>query len=1336
MNSTPDPGRDSPPHRDADPHRGTDPRPDADPQRDAVRRLAALLADLSGADGPAPTGRELADLLWLRDRMGGGTPRRPAEADRPSVKLHRPTGAHHHPAPTQGPNALPPQRSSDPARRRPLHLPGPAPTADVPPLPASPVRVGTDRVLPRRRELARALRPLKRGVPSTDRTALDEEATAERLARDPRWWPVLVPAVDRWLGARLIVDAHGDSAVLWEPLARELSTLLADSGIFRDVRLHRLTGPDAPDDDTAAPPTGRTATFVLTDGVHPDWAGPRLRAALRRWAQAGPTAVLQTLPEHLWSQTELAPEPGRFRTAAPADPSPRFTPYALLPPPQPPGTLAVPVLGLTPEWLAPWARATAGPSAYDAPAVLLAPDRLPKPSDLSGPAVPSTPAESLGAGRLPLPTGDFDSFLAQSQPRVFRLAALLSAVPLNFGVMRLVQSALLPDSPPADLAEIVFSGLLHAVPDDPSTEPLGRAYEFAPGVRERLLATLRRDEAQQVVDTVSEHLATHAAALHSRFTAVFPDPDGPLTLPATARPWAHTAAPTAPAPPTPPTPPATVPGRRFFLPIVGVAVPGEGEPDATSLFAGATQLATAFHRLGYRQAELTCDQPAGPTDDRSTSDRSAMDLLRAWAEQVGLGPDDLVTVYLAGHSMAAFGQQAELLLPDGLSATRRRQVRRVALEEFRRAFGRLGRLLLIVDQHPLRTGPSAPPPGRPALTLLVRGPLSGPRFPQHLADWLTALATGTAAPPATGLDLLEHLHIGDLAPADATQNLLPFFTPEPRPAENQLPEPRPTKTQPAEARLPEPHPAEAPRPEPTHLLDALVSWLTGDRHDTAPREFYNTTRLPLPTVLRCLGPLTGGIHAVVVPAQSPRPGRLWEEFRDQLGLQHLDREAVLAHLAERRASLLLVLTSRRPSAELPFHDDEFLRTLTRTGVRVLLVDPFATPTPGAVRLRPGRDESLICDAVDGGQRLEPTDPARAADVYRLALDLALTAGSRCWQAVATTALDRLGAPHSTPRPTQLDRVQAAFTTAPGAADALLDLSGLIRTGLIGTGPADLVGQVYATLRALITHRGDPATGLHAVVDPAALDTLHGPDLAAVRDWIDNDLIETAEPHGDRLLELATILDVPVISPDPLPAGHPLNLWVTRLAPHPEACGTVRLEPQPPATPRPAFADFSYLLQHNWRCPTEGCTRYAPIFEPPPLPSIEGLDIICTQHRTRLTPTGPRPAVAHFKAVTERFCSAQFSVDEGSSFPLSLSVDSTPLVLSFRDGTVTVLATDIGARYRLPGPDSGPDSGSWQDLTPDRPLPAPPGTRVAPSMLTTLVRTGTPLPGEPAPPTSS
>ncbi|MFF4344499.1 SAV_2336 N-terminal domain-related protein [Kitasatospora sp. NPDC001540] len=1246
--------------------------PGPDPERDAVRRLAALLADLT--EDPAPTGRELAELLWLHALLDGPTGPGP---DGPSFP--RATGGAEASARPPRTPARPrpiPERTPPPARDRPLHLPDPNPgphpapasgpdpdhptgqdappphtPPPPPPLPAAPIRVGTARVLPRRRELTRALRPLKRRVPSVDRTVLDEEATAELLSRDPRWWPVLAPALDRWLGLRLVVDARGDSAALWEPLARELFALLAGSGLFRDVRLHHLTGPDLPDEDTG-PGTarpGRTATFVLTDGVHPDWAGPRLRAALRRRALAGPTAVLHTLPEHLWSQTALAPEPGRFRTAAPADPHPRFTPYALAPPPQPPGTLAVPVLGLTPEWLAPWARAVAGPHAYDAPAVLLGPDR--RPGRRPGPSE---------VRRLALPTGDLDSFLAQAQPRVFRLAALLATVPLNFGVMRLVQSAMLPESPPADLAEIVFSGILYVVPGRSATEPLDRAYEFAPGVRERLLATLRRDEAEQVVATVSAHLATHRPGVNSRFTAAVPDPDGPLALPADARPWARTTVPVRAG--------STTAGRRFFLPVVGAAVPGGSEPGAVALVAQATLLAQAFRQLGYQVAELNGQQPT-------------LQVLRDWAGDVRLGPDDLVVVHLTGHSVAAFGQQAELLLPEGLFETGHgRRVRSASLQEFRLALGRPGRLLLIIDQYPLRAEPPSSPPGHPQLTLLVRRGPSSEDFVEALAARITAIAAG-AVPPVTKADLLNSLALPSerSLPADVAETVLPFFAPDPLSS------------------------------VPPFLLDELMTWIAHDHGGGTVREVLQSPQLRLTTLLRCLQRLVAGLRPVVLDARGLDSDRLWGRLDAQLGSRRSG--TVLEHLVEHRHRLLLVVVTPAPLRS-------FLRTVATAGVRVLLVGASGASHDRPARLRPDRNEAQILEAAEEGASFEETDRSRAADAYRLVLDLALAGGSHWWPLVATTALDRLGAPRSTPYPTQLDRIQAALTTVPGAADALLDLSALIHSG-----PPDFVGQVHATLRALIDHRGEPATGVHAVVDPASLDALDRRDRAAVRSWIDNELVETSDAPEERLTELATLLDLPLISP--LPTGVPLPPWVSRLEPRPGPGRVVRLVAHP-ASGRPALPAESLdrLTRHRWRCPTTGCSRYRTRLAPPPLPSVnaEG-SAVCTAHRTLLDPVGPRPLLAHLKAVTLQFCSAQFTVEEQSSFPLSLSPDSVPLVVSFQDGAVTVRATDIGARHRPAA------TAPWQDLVPERPLPFPPGARVATTPYTTLVRTGTPLPGE-------
>nr|WP_275563985.1 SAV_2336 N-terminal domain-related protein [Kitasatospora sp. SID7827] len=1205
--------------------------------------LAALPA-LAGEDGPAPTGRELADLLWLRARLGGTEPH-PLEPDVPSTTLpDRPVAP---PDPSPEPHRPPAAPEAPATGRRPLHLPGPAPAAPPAdgPRAAAPIRVGTARALPRRRELVRALRPLKRGVPSSDRTVLDEDATAERLARDPRWWPVLVPAVDRWLGVRLVVDAHGDSAALWEPLARELLAVLAESGIFRDVRLHHLTGlepgsrpgpgsgtgPVLPDEDSAARPPGRTATLLLTDGVHPGWAGPRLRAALRRWALAGPTAVLHTLPEHLWSQTALAPEPGRFRTAHRADPRPRFTPYGLVPPPQPPGTLAVPVLGLTPEWLAPWARATAGAHAYDAPAVLLAPGQS------AGSAPP--PAQ------FPPPTGDFDSFLAQAQPRVFRLAALLAAVDqLSLGVMRLVQSALLPDSPPADLAEIVFSGILRIGESAPGAEPLGRAYEFAPGVRQRLRATLRRDEAEQVVATLSAHLATRSTALADRFTALVPDPAGPLPLPGAAA-WAHAAAPG----------PATGPGRRFFLALTGVAVPGPDEPDAAALAVGAELVAEAFERLGYR--------PTGIDSRRGT-----VEAVHGWAEDARLGSDDLVAVYLAGQVMAGFGQQVELLLRESLLI-----VDRLTLEEFGRTFGRLGRLLLIVDQQPLRTPPSLPVHTRPSLTLLTRGDVPGLDFPLLLADRVQQVAAG--ADPSRLLEFTR------LAPPATASALRPFLVPEGRPGTH-------------------------PGPEGPYLLDQLAAWVNAEQPDPAHRELRAVRAGQLDLFLGVLRLLSRRVRQSVlnvaaVGLDGVRP------VIDDLTTRPTRRERTL---------LVLLFDPMAPPDRARL--SALLRTLhalTGPPVFLLLVNSFTVPPAEQLRLELA--EQLVLLDLARIQDLADISPGHATREYHRLLAATPVSGSPAWQA----ALIRLYERAATPYPARLDRVQAALTTVPGAADAVLDLSDLIRAD-----PFELVEQVYAVLLALADR--EPAPGLHAVVDRGELDMLDRKDRVTVHDWIDNGLVEVSGGPA-RALEVALLLGLPVVSTEPTRVP---NSGLTYLVVTPADDRSVQLLAlRNPLHGKYDAAHYTGLALHIWRCPVPTCTRYLPRFDaPPPLPSLDGGSAVCAEHRGPLLASGPRPAVAHFKAVADddRFRTGQYAVEEGTSVTLdnlSATAYSVPLTVSFRDGAVTVQAGDIGASYRPPGSEST----RWQDLIPDAPLRCPPGTRITVAPNTVLVRTGAPAPGE-------
>ena len=67
--------------------------------------------------------------------------------------------------------------------------------------------------LPGALELARKLRPLSRRVPSRTRVYLDEAATAQRIAEERVWIPVLYPAPARWLEAALIIDTNASMRV-------------------------------------------------------------------------------------------------------------------------------------------------------------------------------------------------------------------------------------------------------------------------------------------------------------------------------------------------------------------------------------------------------------------------------------------------------------------------------------------------------------------------------------------------------------------------------------------------------------------------------------------------------------------------------------------------------------------------------------------------------------------------------------------------------------------------------------------------------------------------------------------------------------------------------------------------------------------------------------------------------------------------------------------------------------------------------------------------------------------------------------------------------------------
>ena len=90
--------------------------------------------------------------------------------------------------------------------------------------------------------IQRALRPLKRRIPSRLHQVLDEAATAAQIADRPPghpWTPVMVPARERWLSLALVIDT-APAMGIWHPLAHELREAMFRLGAFRDVRVWLL----------------------------------------------------------------------------------------------------------------------------------------------------------------------------------------------------------------------------------------------------------------------------------------------------------------------------------------------------------------------------------------------------------------------------------------------------------------------------------------------------------------------------------------------------------------------------------------------------------------------------------------------------------------------------------------------------------------------------------------------------------------------------------------------------------------------------------------------------------------------------------------------------------------------------------------------------------------------------------------------------------------------------------------------------------------------------------------------------------------------------------------
>lgn len=453
------------------------------------------------------TAREVADAIWLASRwQATGDAVAPAASETERVDT-APPPPHRPDTPPERPSEPPPEPDShhseltlnvvswavEPTRHPQMRIARP-PT----PVPALP-----------QRGLHRALRPLKRTLPSVRERVLDEEATAKHALADPRWIPVFKPADELRWDVVLVVD-DSPTMRLWRNTVQAVAELLARQGAFQNVRLRMLTldkkrgcsvrgtasGAPRHDISEVLAPTGRRILLVLTDGVSDGWRSGIGQSVLSRWARSLPVAILHLLPWPMWRNTGLQVHRLAFQAPTPgvANRSLFWRPQAAAAKPfyDDLGNLTpVPVLELDVRWLRPWARLVAGnpPGWTKLPAILLniSPDvELVTVDDVSG--------ES--AQRVA-------EFRAMADPVTFDLATHLAASPLDLDVMRTVQKAVLPSSNLTHLSEFLACGPVEHI------EPINQGsiqvnYRFEPGARAELLAAGRRFGTAHVMQVVEQ----------------------------------------------------------------------------------------------------------------------------------------------------------------------------------------------------------------------------------------------------------------------------------------------------------------------------------------------------------------------------------------------------------------------------------------------------------------------------------------------------------------------------------------------------------------------------------------------------------------------------------------------------------------------------------------------------------------------------------------------------------------------------------------------------------------------------------------------------------------
>ena len=230
----------------------------------------------------------------------------------------------------------------------------------------------------------------------------------------------------------------------------------------------------------------------------------------------------------------------------------------------------------------------------------------------------------------------------------------------------------------------------------------------------------------------------------------------------------------------------------------------------------------------------------------------------------------------------------------------------------------------------------------------------------------------------------------------------------------------------------------------------------------------------------------------------------------------------------------------------------------------------------------------------------------------------------------------------------LDAIEARLTTDPALARAVVDLSEVTRYADLDGGRPASVLRLGLVIDALGRHVAEEEVPVYAVAPRALLSDgdLTSNERMVVRRWADDGIVEVVPELDDRVLEVAELIGLPVLTRSRAEQFRDRRPWVDEpgrlLAAVPGAGGPVlvarvgRGEIPAVGSPSPMGAK---LLARVWRCPESNCSNFgghsdspfadmrkvtSPVAQPPP--TLKAGVPTCPRHGVQLSDAGRRPQV--------------------------------------------------------------------------------------------------------------